>query len=107
MKTAYKWFLIILVVFLVLNLPKVGPLINVDLQGSVVKQSQHTIMGGYQQSQFNCDGKPFVGFGFMSNGYECNTDQDCKDFWPWGPSYQIRDSKGACCIDNGECGYFE
>ena len=105
MKRWYKIFLALIVLFALINIPTIGPLINKDLNNPVVEEI-HRVSVSRWYSILDCGGREFISFGLMSNGQKCSTDQDWKDFWPAGPSFEIRDKRGACCTIVGECGQF-
>lgn len=56
-----------------------------------------------------CDGRDFKSIGLPSFGASCETTKECFDYWPSGPSYQMRD-RSVCCVEAGgsvgECGEF-
>lgn len=109
MKRLYKYFLILIVIVaLIYSGNLAGQIKNEDLKTSVVYEAQRIIISPYA-SITTCDGKPYKSYGFPTTNINCLSDQYCKDHWPDGVSYQIRDTRAVCCLAPGalgECGEF-
>lgn len=99
MKKHYIIFLAIVALFTLMYLPKIGNgVYNPDLVKVLVVKEYYSII--------ECNGQTFESYGLPQTGVKCMSNDYCKENWPAGPSFQIRDKSGACCVYNGECGKF-
>jgi hypothetical protein len=110
MKTAYKIFLAIIIIFTIIYVAHMGrKLINTDLTGNTAVVETHRLVYSRWFSYVQCGDQTLKSFGYPTTGLPCTSEAYCQDNWPSGVSYQVRDTKAVCCtefssIAFGECG---
>lgn len=110
MKAAYKIFLAVVLAFTIWMVFKMDrQLINPELQGNAVVIESHRIVYSRWYSLVQCEGKTLQSFAYPTTGLPCTSVAYCQANWPFGVSYEVRDSEAVCCTDSdseaiGECG---
>lgn len=85
----------------------VGGRMNNELQDNEVTNSAYHYFVSKYYSLTTCgNNESFKSYGILSNGQQCESTEDCKTFWPAGPSYEAM-ARSFCCSSGageGECG---